>query len=58
MERAAIVTGGGTGIGAAVAKRLARGQTAVAVVGRRIELLRETVDAIEAEDGLAVAIAE
>lgn len=53
MRRAALVTGGGTGIGAAAAKLLAAKGLDVAVVGRRAELL----EAVRAElDGNAVAI--
>jgi NAD(P)-dependent dehydrogenase (short-subunit alcohol dehydrogenase family) len=58
VDRVAIVTGGGTGIGAAVAKRLARGGAAVAVVGRREDLLRQTADAIKDDHGTAMVIAE
>jgi NAD(P)-dependent dehydrogenase (short-subunit alcohol dehydrogenase family) len=48
MEKVAIVTGGGTGIGRAVALALARERYAVVVSGRRRELLDATVD-----DGIA-----
>jgi NAD(P)-dependent dehydrogenase (short-subunit alcohol dehydrogenase family) len=51
MSRAAIVTGGGTGIGAAIARRLAADGYGVCVTGRR----REPLDEVAAEtDALAV----
>jgi NAD(P)-dependent dehydrogenase (short-subunit alcohol dehydrogenase family) len=56
-DRVAIVTGGGTGIGAAIARRLGSGGTAVAVVGRRPGPLESITAAIEAGGGRAVAIA-
>ncbi|WP_277223014.1 SDR family NAD(P)-dependent oxidoreductase [Mycolicibacterium hassiacum] len=53
MSRVALVTGGGTGIGAAAAKLLAAKGLDVAVVGRRAELL----EAVRAElGGNAIAI--
>jgi NAD(P)-dependent dehydrogenase (short-subunit alcohol dehydrogenase family) len=52
VSRVALVTGGGTGIGAAVARRLAVEGYAVAVTGRR----REPIDAVAAAiGGLAIA---
>ncbi len=54
--RRALVTGAGTGIGAATASRLATGGHAVALVGRRPEPLRATAAAIEAEGGRAVPL--
>jgi meso-butanediol dehydrogenase / (S,S)-butanediol dehydrogenase / diacetyl reductase len=51
MTRAAIVTGGGTGIGAAIARRLAADGYGVCITGRR----QEPLDAIAAETG-ALAI--
>ena len=51
-----IVTGAGTGIGAASARRLAAGGWNVALVGRRPELLEQVAREIEKEDGHAVAI--
>lgn len=50
-RQVALVTGGGTGIGAAVARRLAAAGWAVAVTGRRREPLEEVV---EATGGLAI----
>jgi NAD(P)-dependent dehydrogenase (short-subunit alcohol dehydrogenase family) len=55
-NRVAIVTGGGTGIGAAAAKRFAAEGTAVAVVGRRSIPLEETVKEIRSSGGEAMAI--
>ncbi len=46
-NRIAIVTGGGSGIGRAIAMELAHEGCDVAVCGRRIDPLQETVDAIE-----------
>ena len=51
MTRVALVTGGGTGIGAAVARRLAADGYAVAVTGRRPEPIEEVAREI---GGLAV----
>ena len=56
IERVAIITGGGSGIGAAAARRLARENTAVAVVGRRLEPLEATVQAIRELGGEGLAI--
>ena len=50
-DKVALVTGGGTGIGAAVARRLAGAGYAVAVTGRRPEPLEAVAEEI---DGLAV----
>jgi len=52
MSRAALVTGGGTGIGAAIARRLGADGYGVCVTGRR----KEPLDEVAAETGaLAVA---
>ncbi len=42
--KTALVTGGGTGIGAAVARRLASDGANVALMGRRLEPLRALAD--------------
>lgn len=44
----AVVTGGGTGIGAAIAQALAQEGAAVSLVGRRLEPLKETADRLVA----------
>lgn len=55
-DRVALITGGGTGIGAAAARRFAAQGTAVAVVGRRPDPLEETVQAARALGAEAIAI--
>ncbi|MDX3342662.1 SDR family oxidoreductase [Streptomyces baarnensis] len=55
--RTALVTGGGTGIGRATARRWAAGGGHVTVLGRREEPLRATVELIEAAGGSADAVA-
>ncbi len=52
----AIVTGGGSGIGAAVARQLAKKGAGVAVVGRRASKLAETVEEIERLGGTGLAV--
>jgi meso-butanediol dehydrogenase / (S,S)-butanediol dehydrogenase / diacetyl reductase len=52
QHKVALVTGGGTGIGAAVARRLARDGYAVAVTGRRAQPIEEVAGEIS---GLAIA---
>ncbi|MEU3350777.1 glucose 1-dehydrogenase [Streptomyces sp. NPDC037389] len=54
--KAVLVTGGGTGIGRAVALAFAREGARVVVAGRRAEPLEETVAAIEAAGGEATAV--
>ena len=54
--KAAIVTGGGTGIGRAIAINLAGQGMKVAVAGRRTEPLEETVAAITSTAGTAMAV--
>ncbi|HEY7039237.1 MAG TPA: glucose 1-dehydrogenase [Methylomirabilota bacterium] len=55
--RAAIVAGGGTGIGRAIALAFAREGARVAVFGRRPEPLREVAAAIAATGGTGCAVA-
>jgi len=54
MGKMAVITGGGTGIGQAIALAFAREGAKVAVVGRRLEKLRETVQLLrqEGSDGV------
>ncbi|MEE2752278.1 MAG: SDR family oxidoreductase [Myxococcota bacterium] len=52
-NRTVLVTGGGSGLGRAMAERLASVGAKVGVLGRRIEPLQETVTAIEAAGGTA-----
>src|SRR5215471_1675498 len=49
MGKMAVITGGGTGIGQAIALAFAREGAKVAVVGRRLEKLRETVQLLRQE---------
>lgn len=53
--KTAQVVGGGSGLGAAVARAVAQEGARVAVTGRNLEALDETVDAIVAEGGEAFA---
>jgi NAD(P)-dependent dehydrogenase (short-subunit alcohol dehydrogenase family) len=53
---AVVVTGAGSGIGAAAARLLGAAGASVVLVGRRAALLREIADAIGAAGGRAVAV--
>jgi meso-butanediol dehydrogenase/(S,S)-butanediol dehydrogenase/diacetyl reductase len=57
-QRVAVVTGAGTGIGAATARLLAEKELAVALVGRRRELLEKTAASIAAAGGRAHVLAD
>lgn len=54
--RVAIITGGGTGIGAATARALAGEGARVALAGRRIEMLAAAARDVEAAGGSAIAV--
>jgi NAD(P)-dependent dehydrogenase (short-subunit alcohol dehydrogenase family) len=55
--RTAFVTGGGSGIGRAIAERLAGEGASIAVADVRVEAAAETVERIEAAGGRGVALA-
>ncbi|MGC5028988.1 SDR family NAD(P)-dependent oxidoreductase [Micromonospora sp. DT229] len=55
-ERLAVVSGGGTGIGAAVARTLVADGCSVLVLGRRAEVLAATADRIGAQTGRPEAV--
>jgi len=57
-DRVAVVTGAGTGIGAATARLLAEKGLAVALVGRRQDLLEENAAVITAAGGKATVLAD
>ena len=57
VKRVAIITGAGTGIGAAAAKQFALTGTAVALVGRRLDKLVDTLQAIQAAGSEGVTMA-
>lgn len=54
--KVALITGGGTGIGRAIAVAFAREGASVAVAGRRLEKVKEVANAIEKQGGAALAL--
>jgi len=56
-HQVALVTGGGSGIGRAIAESLAAAGASVVVSGRRQSVLEEVVKAIEGNGGKALAVA-
>src|SRR5215831_12567193 len=54
--KVALITGGGTGIGRAIALAFAREGASVAIAGRRLEKLKEVCSQIEKQGGAAIAL--
>jgi len=53
----AVITGGGRGIGAAIAEALARRGASVSLIGRNMEVLQSTANRISTDHGVKVATA-
>lgn len=57
LQKTALITGGGSGIGAAIARRLAGLGATVIICGRRLDRLRETAEKIRGSGGQCEALA-
>ncbi len=53
MSRAVVVSGGGTGMGLAMARAFAAQRDRVAILGRREVVLQEAAERLRAETGAA-----
>ena len=57
LQKTALITGGGSGIGAAIAHRLAGLGATVIICGRKLDRLRETAEKIRGSGGQCEALA-